>query len=141
MSFLRLGAALRGNGFHLLKRIHNTALLYFSSGFSHSVVKSRYGVRCGRPDPWACDIDERVIVAVGQNPADKDKIARGLALVPQLLARAREKPCRAGVHRQLQGLLVRVAEHQTSPFRSSWQIIGTRGAFLKNLDNSIVFTF
>ena len=58
------------------------------------------------------DIDERVIVAVGQNPADKDKIARGLALVPQLLARAREKPRRAGVHRQLQGLLVRVAEHQ-----------------------------
>ena len=42
------------------------------------------------------DIDERVIVAVGQNPADKDKIARGLALVPQLLARAREKPRRAG---------------------------------------------
>ena len=44
MSFLRLGAALRDNGFHLLKRIHNTALLYFSSGFSHSVVKKQ--VRC-----------------------------------------------------------------------------------------------
>ena len=57
-------------------------------------------------------IDERIVITVGQNLTDKNEIAGGLALVPQLLARAREKPRRTGIHRQLKRLLVRIAEHE-----------------------------
>ena len=76
-------------------------------------------------------IDERIIITVGQNLTDKNEIAGGLALVPQLLARAREKPRRAGVHRQLQGLLVRVAEHQDFAIAFILTDHGNERCFLK----------
>ena len=57
-------------------------------------------------------IDERIIITVGQNLTDKNEIAGGLALVPQLLTAAGEKPSGSCFHRICQRLLVCVAQHE-----------------------------
>lgn len=57
-------------------------------------------------------IDERIVIAVGQNLTDKNEIAGGLTLVPQLLTAAGEKPSGSRFHRVCQCLLVCIAQHE-----------------------------
>src|SRR5579863_2671419 len=56
--------------------------------------------------------DERVGVAIDKDAPDALTVARGLALLPQLLAASRKEPRPSCLERALQRLFVHVANHQ-----------------------------
>ena len=111
-ALLRLCATLCDDSLHLLKRIHILLSFLLLVFFPQRREKAGAVACVADRTLGRADIDQRIIVTVGQDLLHKNEIARGLALVPQLLARAREKPRRAGIHRQLKRLLVRIAEHE-----------------------------
>ncbi len=59
------------------------------------------------------DLDkEGVLVAVIQDVLDPLYVARGLALLPELLARSAPEPRQAGLNRSPQGFRIHVSNHQ-----------------------------
>ena len=55
---------------------------------------------------------QRIVIAIAADGYHPLKVSRGLALVPQLLAGAAEKPCVSRFQRFLQALAVHICEHK-----------------------------
>lgn len=84
-------------------------------------------------------IDERIIITVGQNLTDKNEIAGGLALVPQLLTATGKKPSGSCFHRVCQCLLVCIAQHENFIVPLILTDDRNQLSFLKNLSKFIEF--